>query len=167
MNRSIIFPLLVTLLMAGCMAVPTQQAEERATRVQSAVVNAVEASVAVVRFSDDAVLATFFMPEEDAAVLKDLLGQGRPSVYEPVFVSPPAPPLVQTYLCIGAFKLNLEDIWSESSEASYLEWLRKCDGEGRLRPQIVLPDAAYARLMALDAIRQAREATTRLENEAR
>ena len=101
------------------------------------------------------------------AELKGLLEQGRPSVCEPDFVSPPAPPLADIYLCIGDMKLNLESLWSESREARELEWLRKCDGAGRLAPQIVLPDAAYERFMALDAVQQARAALKRLENESR
>ena len=75
--------------------------------------------------------------------------------------------LADIYLCIGDMKLNLESVWSESREASELEWLRKCDGEGRMAPQIVLPDAAYERFMALDAVQQARAALKCLENESR
>ena len=161
-----IFPL-ITLLLAGCMPAPTQQAVERTTMVQSAVAHTCTASVVVIRFSDNAVLSSFSMSEEAVAELKALLGQGRPSVYEPDFVSPPAPPFAQTFLCIGDMKLNLESVWSESQEASELEWLRKCDGEGRMAPQIVLPDAAYERFMALDAVQQARAALKCLENESR
>ncbi len=166
MNRPMIFPL-ITLLLAGCMPAPTQQAVERTTMVQSAVAHTCTASVVVIRFSDNAVLATFAMPEEAVAELKALLGQGRPSVYEPEFLSPPAPPFAQTFLCLGDLKLDLESVWSESQEASELEWLKKRDGEGRLAPQIVLPDTAYARFMGQEAIQQARAALKRLENESR
>ena len=48
-------------------------------------------------------------------------------------------------------------------EASELEWLEKCGGQGRIGPQIVLPDVAYEQLMELDAVRQARETVKRLE----
>ena len=166
MKRPMIFPF-IALLMVGCISAPTQQAEERAAMVQGAVVHACAANVAVIRFSDDAVLSSFSMSEETVAEMKGLLKQSRPSVYEPDFVSPPAPPLADIYLCIGDMKLNLESVWSESREASELEWLRKCDGAGRLAPQIVLPDAAYERFMALDAVQQARAALKRLENESR
>lgn len=166
MKRPMIFPF-IALLMVGCISAPTQQAVERATMVQSAVAHTCTASVAVIRFSDNAVLATFAMPEEAVAELKALLGQGRPSVYEPEFLSPSAPPFAQTFLCLGDLQLELESVWSESREASELEWLRKCDGEGRMAPQIVLPDAAYERFMALDAVQQARAALKRLENESR
>lgn len=166
MKRPMIFPF-IALLMVGCISAPTQQAEERAAMVQGAVVHACAANVAVIRFSDDAVLSSFSMSEETVAEMKGLLKQGRPSVYEPDFVSPPAPPLADIYLCIGDMKLNLESVWSESREASELEWLRKCDGEGRMAPQIVLPDAAYERFMALDAVQQARAALKCLENESR
>ena len=163
MKRPMIFPF-IALLMVGCISAPTQQAEERAAMVQGAVVHACAANVAVIRFSDDAVLSSFFMSEETVAEMKGLLKQSRPSVYEPDFVSPP---LADIYLCIGDMKLNLESVWSESREASELEWLRKCDGEGRMAPQIVLPDAAYERFMALDAVQQARAALKCLENESR
>ncbi len=165
MNSPMIFPLIT--LMLACMPAPTQQAVERATMVQSAVAHTCTASVAVIRFSDNAVLATFAMPEEAVAELKALLGQGRPSVYEPEFLSPPAPPFAQTFLCLGDLQLELESVWSESRETSELEWLRKCDGEGRMAPQIVLPDAAYERFMGQEAIQQARAALKRLENESR
>lgn len=166
MKRPMIFPF-IALLMVGCVSAPTQQAEERAAMVQGAVVHACAANVAVIRFSDDAVLSSFSMSEETVAEMKGLLKQSRPSVYEPDFISPPAPPFAQTFLCLGDLKLDLESVWSESLEASELEWLRKCDGEGRMAPQIVLPDAAYERFMALDAVQQARAALKCLENESR
>ena len=74
MKRPMIFPL-ITLLMVGCMSAPTQLAEERAAMVQGAVVHACAASVAVIRFSDDAVLSSFSMPKETVAELKGLLEQ--------------------------------------------------------------------------------------------
>lgn len=154
---------LLGVLLVGCVAVPSDKAVESTARVKSATENALAVSVTVRRFADDEELAAFSMSDADKAVLKKLLGQGRPSVYEPEFLSPAAPPYVQAFLCIGEFKLNLEYVWSESEEASALEWLEKCGGQGRIGPQIVLPDVAYEQLMELDAVRQARETVKGLE----
>lgn len=154
---------LLGVLLVGCVAVPSDKAVESTARVKSATENTLAASVSVRRFADDEELAAFSMPDADKAVLKKLLGQGRPSVYEPEFLSPAAPPYVQAFLCIGAFKLNLEYVWSESREASELAWLEKCEGAGRIGPQIVLPDSAYEQFMSLDSVRQARETVKGLE----
>ena len=124
MKRPMIFPF-IALLMVGCISAPTQQAEERAAMVQGAVVHACAANVAVIRFSDDAVLSSFSMSEETVAEMKGLLKQSRPSVYEPDFVSPPAPPLADIYLCIGDMKLNLLTEFGELYIKNFLSSLEE------------------------------------------
>lgn len=107
----------------------------------------------------------------DAAALRDLILQGHYTDYKPTIICPPAPVPADVNICWTmpdghCVTLNPENIWDESNEKLQKAMLAKDeDGYGSMAPDLVLPDAANERLLALPPLRRAIEIAREAENQ--